>query len=66
MASRKDYEKVAEAIRVEVVQWPEKGTHWHIAYAIASELAQVFAQDNPRFNRSLFMVACGFPLELQS
>ena len=62
--SKRDYESVAATIRKQVEQWPGRGTHYNMAYAIATELADVFEQDNRAFKRNLFLTACGFPLEL--
>lgn len=62
--SRKDYEAIAQAIRAQVFQWPHKGTHWHMANAMAEAIADVLQKDNRAFNRRLFLAACGlFPDE---
>lgn len=58
--TRKDYVAIAAAIRREVEQWPEHGTHWNMARAIADSVAAAMKADNPRFDRERFLSACGF------
>lgn len=57
--SRKDYQAIALAIREQVFQWPERGTHWHMGRAIAEAIAQRMQKDNPGFDREIFLRACG-------
>jgi|LakMenE01Jun11ns_1017448.scaffolds.fasta_scaffold7689292_2 hypothetical protein len=51
--TRKDYKLIAEVI----------STSWFgsadLKLSFASNLADELAQDNPRFNRSIFLTACG-------
>lgn len=60
--TRKDYEQVAGAIRREL---DESGLlkgeqEYHRMQRLAQRLADMFAFDNPRFDRARFMRACGF------
>ena len=48
--SRKDYVAMAEVVR--------DGCQSYAPY-LADKLADVFASDNPRFDRGRFLVACG-------
>lgn len=60
MTSRKDYIAVAAAVRQAV-----DNTACHAPQAVpcvqdlAYRLAEVFTQDNPRFDRQRFLTACG-------
>lgn len=60
--SRKDYEEVTAAIKREVEAWGSMTTNEErlMAKAIALRLSDVFAFNNPRFDRARFMKACGF------
>ena len=56
--TRKDYQAIADAIRLQVQEWPKHGTHWNSLYAVAQGIANVMYADNPRFDRSRFLNAC--------
>jgi len=56
MLSRKVYEAQAAIIAKHV---PKAG--WDACYDIATDLANYYAKDNPRFDRTRFFEACGFP-----
>lgn len=53
--SRKHYEAVAESIRIATV---DHGVSDSIR-DIGDDLANMFAEDNPRFDRQRFLDACG-------
>lgn len=60
--TRKHYERIAGSIDAVVA----RGTYMYgpritQAEAIALRLADVFAADNPNFDRMRFLEACGFP-----
>lgn len=55
--TRKDYEKMATVIRSH--RKDDDGTSSAVIASIAIDLAQVFATDNPRFDRARFFGACG-------
>ena len=57
MTSRKDYAAVAAAIYAEAKRAPQDDRTIHMR--IANAIANVFAADNPRFNRARFIEACG-------
>ena len=60
--TRKDYEKIAEAVRKVnkgVSGW-EYARPDEVLDLLASYLCEVLEQDNPRFNRERFLSACGF------
>jgi hypothetical protein len=54
MLSRKVYEAQAAIIAKHV---PKAG--WDACYDIATDLANYYAKDNPRFDRTRFFEACG-------
>ena len=56
--SKKHYEAVASAVNN--IMWQTGTDPATMAYVIAS-LAEVFANDNPRFDRHRFMTACTKP-----
>lgn len=61
--SKKDYIAIASAIRSERSCWPkDESLGDEFAYAalrsVTSRLAEVFAADNPRFDRNRFLEAC--------
>lgn len=61
MASQKDYQKMADILAGEIACYPND-IDVDIRLAIrrvALSTADMFAQDNPRFNRARFYVACG-------
>ena len=53
--TRKDYEIIARALNTAQTMTTERAGVGVTAYLLASELAK----DNPRFNRDLFLKACG-------
>lgn len=60
--SRKDYRAVAAVIERELpVSRDAQPDSWEALYAVADALSVAFKQDNPRFRRSTFMDAAGFP-----
>lgn len=61
--SRKHYTAVADVFAPRLVNAPT-GTDWDFGYtcaakAIANDLADIFAADNPAFDRARFLAACG-------
>ena len=54
MLTRKDYKAIAEIVKRQVED--ESGD---IAILTAYDLADYFAQENPRFARGVFLEACG-------
>lgn len=65
MTTQRTFEAVAAVIRAEVETIPlydvpmVQGTAVAVVERFASALCGVFAADNPRFNRRLFLSACG-------
>jgi hypothetical protein len=67
--SRKDFVAVAAAINLSAIQlrntYAGVGQEVHQAFAIAGlravaiNLANTFGDANPRFNRNIFLAACG-------
>lgn len=66
--TKKDYIAVAAAIRNQRERMPANPqpgdvdalrVHWSTHYLIATSLADVFARDNPRFDRARFLDVCG-------
>lgn len=60
MFSRQHYQAIADALRVS----SNAGSSEHHKAAIKAatlNIADVFAADNPRFKRDLFLNAAGFP-----
>ena len=55
--TRKDYELIAETIRVAKISW--KGNNNGLVDDISRDLADALATTNPRFNRDRFLTACG-------
>jgi hypothetical protein len=53
--TKKHYEAIAKAFYAYIAT----NTGANIARPIAKDLADYFAQDNPKFNRSRFLEACG-------
>jgi hypothetical protein len=51
--TRKDYKLIAEVI---AVSWFGSA---ELKADLVNNLADKLAQDNPRFNRSIFLIACG-------
>lgn len=56
--SRKDYEKFAEMFKGELGNWSSCDRRRAVMYIIR-ESAEIFAQDNPRFDHAKFYVASG-------
>lgn len=56
--SRKDYVKVAEVIAAGMTCAKTDDTRQTV-HVIATCIGEVFAADNPRFDRERFMAACG-------
>ena len=54
--TKKDYEKFANLIKVRTIQRVDWYTEM---FMLASEMAKIFQEDNPRFNREKFLIACG-------
>lgn len=61
--SRKDYVSIAEAILRTKAENREVLGSASILRVTANRIADVFAADNPRFDKARFMAACGFPGE---
>ena len=55
MATKKDYIAVATAIGNSIAKQDIADSS---AYSLATELANYFEQDNPRFNRHRFFTVC--------
>jgi hypothetical protein len=53
--SKKDYIKLADAIKQAVDRWGKTDALW----MAADRIAMVCRYDNPAFNRDKFMEACG-------
>lgn len=64
MSSKREYVKVA-AILHDALFSPEVGaiTRVHIMDAIISPMADMFEDENERFDRNLFIGAIGYPQE---
>lgn len=60
--TRKDYVKTASNIKARFEQSKEAQVLGSKQYFIglATDMADMFASDNPRFDRTRFMDACGF------
>ena len=56
--SRKDYEAIARLVKEQASVEDTTGAYALREFAI--KLACYFAEDNPRFEQSKFMKACGF------
>ena len=66
MLTKKHFEKIAKAIKDGVENQRcltsnhfEKDEKTAVGEAIAEEIAKVFSQENPNFNRERFIKACG-------
>jgi len=60
--TRKDYEATARVIRRNLERAHNYGAQVREVLAvqdIAQEMADIFASDNPRFDRAKFLEACG-------
>lgn len=61
--TKKDYELIAGAISFAVDKYDgEDWTMLGAGAAIAGLIADELAEDNPRFNREMFLKACGVAL----
>lgn len=59
MMSRKHYKAIAEAIACEVERnGGEQNDTLVSLMSVAGSLAKVMSEDNPRFDRNKFLVAC--------
>ena len=60
MLIQKDFKAVAEIVEINRDSWPDDYDNGYCDAAndIARKLADYFATDNPRFDRSRFMKAC--------
>ena len=54
--TRKHFEALAAIIN----QNRFDGSRKEACYSIADDMADFFAEENPRFNREQFLTACGF------
>ena len=57
--TRKDYVAIARALNEQVSFVTTENARYVLA-AVMQHTADVFAADNPRFDRDRFMAACGF------
>lgn len=59
--SKRHFEAVARVLRdaLEHEQFADSRAGARVAESIARELADVFADENPRFDRARFLRACG-------
>lgn len=57
--TRKDYIAAAKAIQNAISNDDISAQSLSVAMAIAHDLADIFAQDNPRFDRIRFLCAVG-------
>jgi len=53
--TKKHYERIAAIINIARTSVPKHNHEWWIA----ENLADYFATDNPKFNRTRFLQACG-------
>lgn len=52
--SKKDYERIARALRI----WrPSEPNEQQLYLSIVDQIAEVLKEDNPRFNKELFLRA---------
>jgi hypothetical protein len=59
MMTRKDYKAIADVLNEQQKDFSEHDDGRMLLAIIASRLSQYMAQDNPRFDRSKFLTACG-------
>lgn len=61
--TKKHFEAIAAIVRANSIKNPaagyDEGFDAGVA-AMAADLANMFAAENPRFNRDKFLTACGF------
>lgn len=55
--SRKDYRAIAESIRLHTEH--ADASALHVLLLVARDIADTMAWDNPRFDRTRFLAACG-------
>jgi hypothetical protein len=55
--TKKDYQKIASIIKDRVGL---QRTDWYTEmFMLASDIARMLQEDNPRFNREKFLITCG-------
>ena len=65
--TRKNYERIAEILKEKLRRCPGRGSDAGLTVeAIAGELAEYFAEDNPHFDRCRFLKACEIEEEDQT
>jgi hypothetical protein len=59
--TRKDYELLAESIRLtrNKAEWQGQAIDESTLLAVSISMAQLLEYDNPRFDRHRFLIACG-------
>ena len=62
--TKKDYEAIAREVKDALAQWPDGTSVLDVGARVATRtltyrLCDVFAADNPRFDRARFLRACG-------
>ncbi len=57
--TKRDYQNIADCIRVQTFETPGFEAHVQTARCIAEAIALECKLDNPRFKRELFLRACG-------
>lgn len=62
--TKKHFEAIARILNMYSLNNPAPGTfdegYHDAAFGIANDMADLFASENPRFNREKFLTACGF------
>lgn len=53
--TKKDYIAIAAVIKAAL----DRGEDWNTVVGITSDIVETFEADNPRFNRTVFLTACG-------
>jgi hypothetical protein len=59
MLTRKDYKAIANILNDQQADFNEGDDGKALLNIVAHQLSHYMAQDNPRFNRSKFLEACG-------
>ncbi len=59
MFVRKHYKAMAEIVKKQVPFFGKTHGSYFASKAIAEDMAAYFAEDNPRFDRTKFLLACG-------
>ena len=57
--TKKDYEAIAHVINNNRIDFEEGEDGYVVLNLVSHHLAHYMAQDNPRFNREIFLKACG-------